>query len=81
MSQQHVVCNKEADIAVIKADVGTMKDDIKAIKASILGNGAPGLTTRAAKLEQSVGAITWVGGTLFISVSSAVIALIFEVFA
>ncbi len=68
MLSEHVVCNKEADIAVIKSDVSGIKSDVSDIKHSILGNGQPGLATRTAKLEQAVGAGVWLAGVVVIAV-------------
>ena len=64
----HVVCNKEADIAVIKSDVAGIKIDVSAIRNSILGNGHPGLTTRTANLEQTVKAGVWLAGVVVVAI-------------
>jgi len=70
---QHVICNKEADIAVIKSDVSGIKSDVAAIKSSILGNGHPGLTTRTANLEQTVRAGVWLAGVVVVAVVGLVV--------
>ncbi len=60
MSQEHVICNKEADIATIKGDVAHIKITMDRLDHAILGNGQPGLMTRAAKLEQIAAILIWV---------------------
>ena len=66
--QQHVICNKEADIAVIKATVSAIERDVLTIKTSIVGNGHPGLSTRTANLEQTVKAGVWLVGVVVVAV-------------
>ena len=65
---QHVICNKEADIAVIKDGVGRMEADIASIKAHLVGNGTPGLITRTAKIEQVVSAGIWLAGVVVVAI-------------
>ena len=76
MSLAHVVCNKEADIAVIKSDVSGMRSDVADIKKCLLGNGVPGLTTRTAKLEQAQTAALWFAGIIIV----AIVGLAFDLF-
>lgn len=80
MTQQHVVCNKEADIAVIKSDVASIKGDIYVIRKSLLGNGVPGLTTRTAKVEQAISIVAWIGGAMFTAVLGGVVTIAIKVF-
>jgi hypothetical protein len=37
--EQHIICNKEADIATIKSDVGHIKLTLDRLDHAILGNG------------------------------------------
>ena len=67
-AQTHVICNKEADIATIKSGVETMGKDISEIKAHLVGNGTPGLITRAAKLEQIASAGIWLAGVVVVAI-------------
>ena len=41
-----------SDIAVLEAELCNIKDEIKELRKTILGNGQPGLTTKQAQLEQ-----------------------------
>jgi hypothetical protein len=61
---EHVICNKEADIATIKSDVSHIKGTMDRLDHAILGNGQPGLMTRAAKLEQIAAVLIWVSATM-----------------
>lgn len=74
--EQHIICNKEADIATIKSDVGHIKLTLDRLDHAILGNGSPGLVTRCAKLEQIANILIWVstaiGGTLIGLVITAI---------
>lgn len=65
---EHVICNKEADIAVIKSTVAAMSSDLSDIKHSLMGNGQPGLNTRTAKIEQVVSAGIWLAGVIVVAV-------------
>ena len=71
--KSHVICNKEADIAVIKNDVATIRSDMSAIKSSIIGNGVPGLMTRTAKLEQLAGGAVWLAGVMVVTVLGLIV--------
>lgn len=47
-------CHHESDWAVVKDHVGDMAIDLKAVLKMLRGNGAPGLITRMALLEQTL---------------------------
>lgn len=48
-------CKHETDIALIKDRVKDMGADVKATLATLRGNGVPGLVTRVAVNEKSLG--------------------------
>lgn len=75
-NQEHVICNKEADIAVIKTKVDKIDTTLDRLDHAILGNGQPGLLTRMAKMEQIAAILIWVStavtGTLITIVVTAI---------
>ena len=78
MAIEHVICNKEADIATIKGDVGHIKATLDRLDHAILGNGSPGLVTRCAKLEQIAAVLIWASSLITGTVVGLVITALWK---
>ena len=74
----HVICNKEKDIATLVSDVGHIKATLDRLDHAILGNGTPGLMTRAAKLEQIAAILIWASSLITGTVVGLVVTAIWK---
>lgn len=77
-AMQHVICNKEADIATIKTKVDNMEAILTRLDHAILGNGQVGLVTRCAKLEQIAAILIWASSLITGTVVGLVITAIWK---
>ena len=75
---EHVICNKEADIAVMRSDITGIKSDMSEIKHAILGNGQPGIKTELAKQGQVISALVWFVGVCLTAIVGVVSTLIIQ---
>lgn len=80
MSMEHVICNKEADIATIKSDVSHIKSTMDRLDHAILGNGQPGLMSRAVKMEQVISMLVWATGACVTAVLGLAVNLAMSYF-
>lgn len=70
-------CEQAESIAILKEHVGDMREDIKAIRGAILGNGHVGLRTQVALNKSSISRVWWGIGFVLLTVVSAVVKIVF----
>lgn len=82
MSEQCRDCpyeEKLSEIIGMKATLEAMAQDLREIKATVNGNGKPGILTRLYALEQKLASISWLIGPAITGViTAAVMWLVFK---
>lgn len=77
LKNQHVVCNKEVEIANMQKDLQYIVEKMDSLHDKVVGNGKPGLVDEMNQIKGSVNSVKFIYGALIglIGVSVGIIGL------